>query len=105
MRCAPGTCFGNHFPDVAERAAADPCRIHLASSLYGKGNGERERAAVHPARAKDHGLYVVLAPHVGGRAGPYGACGPSAVRGPDGAAPDGAAPDGPGLALAGVPTP
>ncbi|WP_093800992.1 carbon-nitrogen hydrolase family protein [Streptomyces sp. Wb2n-11] len=102
VRFALATCFDSHFPDVAERAAADACRVYMASSLYGRGNGERERLAVYPARARDHGLYVVLANHVG-RAGPYDACGLSAVWGPDGTALAEAAPDGAGLVLVEVP--
>lgn len=104
VRFALATCFDSHFPEIAERAAADKCRVYLASSLYWKGNGERERAAVYPVRAKDHGLYVVLANHVG-QAGPYDGCGLSGVWGPDGTALAEAAPDAAGLALADVPTP
>ncbi|MET9519008.1 carbon-nitrogen hydrolase family protein [Streptomyces sp. NPDC002994] len=104
VRFALATCFDNHFPEVAERAAAHKCRIYLASSLYGKGNGERERLATYPVRAKDHGLYVVLANHVG-EAGPYDGCGLSAVWGPDGTALAEAAPGEAGLVPADVPTP
>lgn len=104
VRFALATCFDSHLPELAERAAADKCLIYLASSLYGKGNGERERLAIYPVRAKDHGLYVALANHVG-RTGPYDACGLSTVWGPDGTALAEAASDGAGLALADVPTP
>lgn len=105
VRFALATCFDNHFPAVAERAAADKCRIYLASSLYWRGNGEQERVAVHPALAKGNGLYVVLANHVG-QAGAYDGCGLSAVWGPDGTRLAEAAADRPGLALADVlPTP
>ncbi|MGW7051271.1 carbon-nitrogen hydrolase family protein [Streptomyces sp. NPDC054887] len=104
VRCATATCFDNHFPELAERAAADACTLYLASSLYGRGDGERERLAVYPALAKDHGLYVVLANHVG-PAGTYDACGLSAVWGPDGTAVAEAARDEAGLVLAEVPTP
>ncbi|MEU4212682.1 carbon-nitrogen hydrolase family protein [Streptomyces sp. NPDC026206] len=78
-------CFDAHFPALAARAAADGCRVLLASSLYGRGAGQAERREIFPALAKDNGLHVLLANHVG-RAGPYDACGLSAVWGPDGTA-------------------
>jgi D-alanyl-D-alanine dipeptidase len=102
VRFALATCFDNHFPAIAERAAADNCTVYLASSLYGRGNGEREIDTVYPALAKDFGLYVALANHVG-RAGPYEACGRSAVWGPDGTLLAQADAQAPGLALADVP--
>ncbi|MBT2398792.1 carbon-nitrogen hydrolase family protein [Streptomyces sp. ISL-100] len=104
VRFALATCFDNHFPEVAERAAEDKCRAYLASSLYWRGNGERERLAVYPSRARDHGLYVVLANHVG-PAGPNDGCGLSAVWGPDGTVLAEAAPGEAGLVLADVPMP
>ncbi|MGW7412973.1 carbon-nitrogen hydrolase family protein [Streptomyces sp. NPDC054863] len=103
VRFALATCFDNHFPEIAERAAADNCTVYLASSLYGRGNGEREIAAVYPALAKDFGLYVALANHVG-QAGPYDTCGRSAVWGPDGALLAQADGRTPGLTLADVPS-
>ncbi|MFK0253311.1 carbon-nitrogen hydrolase family protein [Streptomyces sp. NPDC090445] len=84
IRFSLGICFDNHFPELAGRAAAAGCRVHLASSLYGTDGGIEERAAVHPGLAKEHGLYVVLANHVG-PAGPWTGCGRSAVWAPDGA--------------------
>ncbi|MEU6755742.1 nitrilase-related carbon-nitrogen hydrolase [Streptomyces sp. NPDC046685] len=48
------------------------------------GEGVRERAAVHPGIAREHGLYVVLANHVG-PAGPWTGCGGAAVWAPGGA--------------------
>ncbi|MEV7724054.1 carbon-nitrogen hydrolase family protein [Streptomyces sp. NPDC087917] len=81
LRFSLGICFDNHFPDLARRAAADGCRVHLASSLYGTGDGVAERAAIHPGIAAGHGLYVVLANHVG-PAGPWTGCGGSAVWAP-----------------------
>ncbi|MFI9200508.1 carbon-nitrogen hydrolase family protein [Streptomyces sp. NPDC053048] len=77
-------CYDAHFPDLAARAAADGCRVLLASSLYGRGAGQAERREIFPALARDNGLRVLLANHVG-PAGPYDACGRSAVWGPDGA--------------------
>ncbi len=84
IRFSLGVCFDNHFPDLPARGAADGCRVHLASSLYGTGDGITERATVYPAMAKEHGLYVVLANHVG-PAGPWTGCGGAAVWAPDGA--------------------
>ncbi|MFJ8014095.1 carbon-nitrogen hydrolase family protein [Streptomyces sp. NPDC096339] len=83
IRFSLGICYDNHFPELTGRAAADGCRVHLASSLYGTGGGIRERATVHPGIAKEHGLYVVLANHVG-PAGPWTGCGGAAVWGPGG---------------------
>ncbi|MGW5850594.1 carbon-nitrogen hydrolase family protein [Streptomyces sp. NPDC055254] len=83
IRFSLGVCYDNHFPELPGRGAADGCRVHLASSLYGTGNGIRERADVYPGIAKDHGLYVVLANHVG-PAGPWTGCGGAAVWAPGG---------------------
>ncbi|MFD7558204.1 carbon-nitrogen hydrolase family protein [Streptomyces sp. NPDC059835] len=83
IRFSLGICFDNHFPELSGRAAADGCRVHLASSLYGTGGGIGERATVYPGIAKEHGLYVVLANHVG-PAGPWTGCGGAAVWGPGG---------------------
>ncbi|WP_282785563.1 MULTISPECIES: carbon-nitrogen hydrolase family protein [unclassified Nocardia] len=76
-------CYDAHIPELAERAAADGCQVLLASSLYGRGPGERERAAILPALAERNGLHVVLANHLG-PAGAYEACGGSAIWAPDG---------------------
>ncbi|MCQ0022594.1 carbon-nitrogen hydrolase family protein [Streptomyces somaliensis DSM 40738] len=100
-RFALATCFDSHFPGLGERAAADGCRVYLASSLYGTGDGVRERAAVYPAVARRSGLYVVLANHVGA-AGPWTGCGRSAVWGPDGGLLAEADPVEPGLVRAAV---
>lgn len=83
IRFSLGICYDNHFPELSARGASDGCRVHLASSLYGTGDGLRERATVHPGIAKEHGLYVVLANHVG-PAGPWTGCGGAAVWGPGG---------------------
>ncbi|MEW2415224.1 carbon-nitrogen hydrolase family protein [Streptomyces sp. NPDC046866] len=82
IRFSLGVCYDNHFPELTGRAAADGCRVHLASSLYGTGDGIHERATVYPAIA-ELGLYVVLANHVG-PAGPWTGCGRSAVWAPGG---------------------
>ncbi|MCX4525719.1 MULTISPECIES: carbon-nitrogen hydrolase family protein [unclassified Streptomyces] len=84
IRFSLGVCYDNHFPDLTGRAAADGCRVHLAGSLYGTGDGIRERATVYPGIAREHGLYVVLANHVG-PAGPWTGCGRAAVWAPGGA--------------------
>lgn len=83
-RFSLGICYDNHFPGLPGRSAADGCLVHLASSLYGTGDGVHERATVHPGIAKEHGLYVVLANHVG-PAGPWTGCGRAAVWAPGGA--------------------
>ncbi|MFD8979650.1 carbon-nitrogen hydrolase family protein [Streptomyces sp. NPDC059564] len=83
IRFSLGVCFDNHFPELTGRAAADGCRVHLASSLYGTGDGIAERATVYPGIAEEHGLYVVLANHTG-PAGPWTGCGGAAVWGPGG---------------------
>lgn len=85
IRFCLGVCFDNHFPDLPGRGAADGCSVHLASSLYGTGAGVAERTTVYPGIAKEHGLYVVLANHVG-PAGPWTGCGGAAVWAPDGSA-------------------
>ncbi|UQI43822.1 carbon-nitrogen hydrolase family protein [Streptomyces sp. HU2014] len=94
-------CFDAHFPELTARAAADGCHVQLASSLYGRGNGEEEVRTVFPALAKDHGMYVLLANHAG-QAGPYESCGRSGVWGPDGR-PVAAAWEGEELVLAELP--
>ncbi|MFJ4677708.1 carbon-nitrogen hydrolase family protein [Kitasatospora sp. NPDC088783] len=94
-----GTCFDNHFPEVAARNAARGCQVHLASSLYGTGGGREERRVLHPAIAKATGMYVVLANHVG-PAGPWTGCGGSAVWAPDGTVTAEADESGPRLLVA-----
>ncbi|MFD9357843.1 carbon-nitrogen hydrolase family protein [Streptomyces sp. NPDC060031] len=84
IRFSLGICYDNHFPDVPGAGVAAGCRVHLASSLYGTGEGIHERATVHPGIARDHGLYVALANHVG-PAGPWTGCGGAAVWAPGGA--------------------
>ncbi|MET9883494.1 carbon-nitrogen hydrolase family protein [Streptomyces sp. NPDC006430] len=83
IRFSLSICYDNHVPQLAARAAADGCRVHLASSLYGTGDGMRERATIHPRIARDHGMYVALANHTG-RAGPWTGCGRAALWSPDG---------------------
>ncbi len=102
VRIALATCFDNHFPELAREAVEDGCELWLASSLYGTGSGEEERAAVHPGLARDFGLPVVLANHVG-PAGAWTGCGRSAVWGAGGELLAEAPADAPGLAVADVP--
>ncbi|CAM5368280.1 hydrolase [Streptomyces spiroverticillatus] len=102
VRIALATCFDNHFPELAEEAVADGCGLWLASSLYGVGGGEEERATVYPGLAKGFGFPVVLANHVG-PAGAWTGCGRSAVWDADGGVLAEAPADGPGLAVADVP--
>ncbi|MGA5822650.1 carbon-nitrogen hydrolase family protein [Kitasatospora sp. NPDC094028] len=83
VRFALATCFDNHFPDLTARGAADGCQVHLASSLYGTGNGVHERATLYPGIAKDSDMYVVLANHVG-PSGPWTGCGGAALWAPGG---------------------
>ncbi|MFD9542488.1 carbon-nitrogen hydrolase family protein [Streptomyces sp. NPDC060022] len=78
LRFALATCFDNHFSELVSRGAAEGCQVHLASSLYGTGGGVKELAAVYPGIAKDFGLHVVVANHVG-PAGAWTGCGRSAL--------------------------
>lgn len=101
VRFAVAVCYDNRFPEVAERAAADGCRVYLASSVLEEGNDSFE--AVYPVRARDNGLPVVLANAVGPCG--VGDCrGGSAVWGPDGALLATAGTAAPGLAVARVET-
>ncbi|WP_327157102.1 nitrilase-related carbon-nitrogen hydrolase [Streptomyces tubercidicus] len=61
IRFALATCFDNSFPEVAARAAADGCRVSLASSFHGSA----ERVARYAQQARDHGLHVLLANGMG----------------------------------------
>ncbi|NGO74717.1 carbon-nitrogen hydrolase family protein [Streptomyces sp. YC504] len=85
LRFALATCYDNHFDALTSRCATDGCDVHLASSLYGTGDGVHERATVYPGIARGAGLYVVLANHVGA-AGPWTGCGGAALWAPDGRA-------------------
>ncbi|MFE2286172.1 carbon-nitrogen hydrolase family protein [Streptomyces sp. NPDC059443] len=78
-----GICYDNHFAEVPGAGAAAGCLVHLASSLYGTGDGIAERATVHPGIARDHGMYVALANHVG-PSGPWTGCGGAAIWAPGG---------------------
>ncbi|MGW7430439.1 carbon-nitrogen hydrolase family protein [Streptomyces sp. NPDC054861] len=81
VRFALATCYDNRFPELAERAAADGCRVYLASSVLTLDNDSFEK--VYPVRARDFGLHVVLANVLGrSEAGECG--GASGAWGPDG---------------------
>ncbi|AGZ44704.1 carbon-nitrogen hydrolase family protein [Actinoplanes friuliensis] len=99
VRFSLATCYDNRFPDIAERAASDGCAVYLASSALDTGNDSFDK--VYPVRAKDFGLYVVLANLIGpSEAGPC--VGRSGVWGPDGERIADAGPDQEGFALAEV---
>ncbi|MGW2020104.1 carbon-nitrogen hydrolase family protein [Streptomyces sp. NPDC001927] len=99
VRFALATCYDNRFPDIAERAVADGCTVYLASSALDPDNDSFEK--VYPVRARDFGLYVVLANFVGTcEAGPC--VGLSGGWGPDGERIADAGPERAGFALAEV---
>ncbi|GCD46050.1 carbon-nitrogen hydrolase family protein [Streptomyces paromomycinus] len=79
LKFALATCYDNAFPEVAERAAADGCQVYLASSFH----DEVERTEQYAAKARDHGIDVLLANGVG--PGSDGvACGYSGIWAADG---------------------
>ncbi|WP_328400934.1 carbon-nitrogen hydrolase family protein [Streptomyces sp. NBC_00390] len=99
---ALAVCYDNRFPELAERAAADGCRVYVASSVLTAGNDSFE--TVYPVRARENGLYVVLANAVG--VSTEGDCpGNSGVWGPDGGLLVTAGPAAPGLAITEIRTP
>ncbi|QNP63164.1 carbon-nitrogen hydrolase family protein [Streptomyces genisteinicus] len=101
VRFAVAVCYDNRFPEVAERAAADGCEVYVASSALDAANDSFE--TVMPVRARDNGLHVLLANHVGG--GDAGDClGDSGVWGPDGALLASAGRTAPGLVVWDLPT-
>lgn len=57
IRFALATCFDNSFPEVPARAAADGCRVYLASSFHDSA----QRVAQYGQLAREHGLQVLLA--------------------------------------------
>ncbi|MGV4923967.1 peptidase M15D vanX D-ala-D-ala dipeptidase [Streptomyces sp. BHT-5-2] len=67
IRFALATCFDSSFPEVAERAVADGCRVYLSSAFH----GDAERVARYGELAREHGLHVLLANGTGvGSPGP-----------------------------------
>lgn len=100
VRFALATCRDNRFPELAERARADDCPVYVASSAHDADSDVFE--SVYPVRARDHGLYVVLANAVG--VSGAGDCrGGSALWGPDGELLTSAGATDPGLAVAELP--
>ncbi|MET7615585.1 carbon-nitrogen hydrolase family protein [Streptomyces sp. NPDC005408] len=100
VRFALAICYDNRFPELAERARADDCRVYVASSALEVGNDSFD--VVYPVRARDNGLYVVLANPVGRNE--VGECGGgSAIWGPDGGVRADAGAESPGLAVAELP--
>ncbi|MEV6105814.1 carbon-nitrogen hydrolase family protein [Streptomyces sp. NPDC051940] len=98
VRFALAVCYDNRFPELAARAAADGCRVYVASSALDTDNDSFEK--VYPVRARDNGLHVVLGNLISdGDAGPCR--GGSGVWGPDGALRADAGPEG-GFVLAEV---
>ncbi|MFI6283254.1 carbon-nitrogen hydrolase family protein [Streptomyces sp. NPDC051018] len=97
VRFALTVCYDNRVPAVAERARADDCAVYLASSALENGNDSWD--TVYPVRARDHGLYVVLANATGDS--DVGECpGNSTVWGRDGSVLATAGRTSPGLAVA-----
>ncbi|MEU3743698.1 MULTISPECIES: carbon-nitrogen hydrolase family protein [Streptomyces] len=99
IRFATATCYDNRFPDLAERAAADNCTVYLASSVLTADNDSFE--TVYPVRARDFGLYVVLANVLGPNEDGVGG-GAAGVWGPDGGRIADAGPEKQGFVLAEV---
>ncbi|MFI8321238.1 carbon-nitrogen hydrolase family protein [Streptomyces sp. NPDC085529] len=99
LRFALATCYDNRFPEPAERAAADGCRVYLASSMLEAGNDSFE--TVYPERAREFGLYVALGNALGpSEVGEGG--GMAGIWGPDGGRLADAGPEKPGFVLAEV---
>ncbi|GGZ22674.1 hydrolase [Streptomyces inusitatus] len=97
VRFALAVCYDNRFPELAERARKDGCQVYLASSVLEEGNDSFE--SVYPVRARENGLYVVMANQVG--PSDIGVCpGDSGIWGPDGTSLATAAQSDPGLAVA-----
>lgn len=100
VRFSVAICYDNRFPEVAVSAKSDDCRVYVASSVLEAGNDSFEK--VCPVRARDNGLYVLLANQVG--TCEVGECrGGSAVWGPDGTLLADAGEGGRGLALLELP--
>ncbi|MFF8844015.1 carbon-nitrogen hydrolase family protein [Streptomyces sp. NPDC015127] len=100
VRFSVAICYDNRFPEVAASAKADDCRVYVASSVLEADNDSFEK--VYPVRARDNGLYVLLANQVG--TCEVGECrGGSAVWGPDGTLLADAGRGGPGLAVVELP--
>ncbi|MYT28341.1 MULTISPECIES: nitrilase-related carbon-nitrogen hydrolase [unclassified Streptomyces] len=67
IRFALATCCDSSFPEVAERAVADGCRVYLSSAFHRDAEG----VARYGRLAREHGLHVLLANGTGvGSPGP-----------------------------------
>ncbi|WP_432066455.1 carbon-nitrogen hydrolase family protein [Streptomyces sp. C10-9-1] len=100
VRFAVAVCYDNRFPELARSAAADGCTVYAASSVLVEGNDSFE--TVYPVRARENGLYVLVANQVG-PADPGHCPGGSAVWSPDGARVASAGAQAPGLAVVELP--
>jgi predicted amidohydrolase len=92
-RLAIGICYDATFPEHARSAAMAGAHGYLCPSSH------RERSILHPARALENTMYVVVSNHVGEADGRR-LCGHSAIYDPDGELLADAGPDEEGLALA-----
>jgi 5-aminopentanamidase len=97
-RLGLGICFDSGFPEHARGLVDRGAHAYLVGALFSRGNGEREIAEWFPVRARDNGIYTVLANHVGVTGG-WDTCGQSAVWGPDGGLRAVAGPDDPELLI------
>jgi predicted amidohydrolase len=92
-RLSLGICYDATFPEHARAAALAGAHGYLCPSSH------RERSIVHPARALENTMYVVLSNHLGEADGRR-LCGHSAIYDPEGKLLADAGPDEEGLALA-----
>jgi len=90
---ALGICYDATFPEHARAAALAGAEAYVCPSSH------HRRTLVHPARALENTMYVVLSNHLGEADGRR-LCGHSAIYGPDGTVLDDAGPDEEGLAVA-----
>ncbi len=92
-RLALGICYDATFPEHARTAALAGAHGYLCPSSH------RERSIVHPARALENTIYVVLSNHLGEADGRR-LCGHSAIYDPEGKLLADAGPREEGLAVA-----
>lgn len=92
-KLALGICYDATFPEHARAAALAGAHGYLCPSSH------RERSIVHPARALENTMYVVLSNHLGEADGRR-LCGHSAIYDPEGKLLADAGPREEGLALA-----
>jgi predicted amidohydrolase len=92
-RLAIGICYDGTFPEHARAAALGGAHGYLCPTSH------RERSVVHPARALENTMYVVLANHLGEADGRR-LCGHSSIWDPEGRLIADAGPSDEGLAVA-----